>query len=151
MKIYIETERLYLRGWTRDDLVPFIKMNNDPRVMEFFVRRLTKTESCEVFTQNTGRFIGFVGLHRFDFGNDFATGVEIAWRLVADAWGKGYATEAASACLVYARQVFGLKEIYAFTSTLNERSERVMKKIGMRFIKTFDHPSGRHMPTAPTP
>ncbi len=55
--------------------------------------------------------------------------------------GKGYATEAASACLVYARQVFGIKEIYAFTSTLNERSERVMKKIGMRFIKTFDHPS----------
>ncbi len=159
MKIYIETERLYLRGWTRDDLVPFIKMNNDPRVMEFFVRRLTKTESSEFFTrirdeldtsgfglfaveeQNTGRFIGFVGLHRFDFGNDFATGVEIAWRLVADAWGKGYATEAASACLVYARQVFGIKEIYAFTSTLNERSERVMKKIGMRFIKTFDHPS----------
>ncbi len=83
MKIYIETERLYLRGWTRDDLVPFIKMNNDPRVMEFFVRRLTKTESSEFFTrirdeldtsgfglfaveeQNTGRFIGFVGLHRF--------------------------------------------------------------------------------------
>lgn len=159
MKIYIETERLYLRGWTRDDLVPFIKMNNDPKVMEFFVRRLTKTESSEFFTrirdeldtsgfglfaveeQKTGRFIGFVGLHRFDFGNDFATGVEIAWRLVADAWGKGYATEAASACLIYAHKYLGIKEIYAFTSILNERSERVMKKLGMHLVREFDHPS----------
>ncbi len=80
-------------------------------------------------------------MHRFDFGNDFSTGVEIAWRLVADAWGRGYATEAASACLVYAREVLKIKEVYAFTSAINERSERLMQRLGMRFIKEFDHPS----------
>ena len=54
--------------------------------------------------------------------------------------GKGYATEAASACLDYASDNLPFKTVYSFTAIPNKRSERVMQKIGMHFEKEFDHP-----------
>ncbi len=159
MKLQIETKRLLLREWRRDDLIPFIRLNKDPRVMEHFHRKPDKAEILDLFTRirdeidmfgfglfaverlDTGRFIGFVGLHRFDLGADSRPGTEIAWRLMPEAWGNGYATEAAEACLVYARQELGLNEIYSFAPKVNKRSERVMQKLGMFPIKEFDHPA----------
>ena len=159
MKLQIETKRLLLRGWRRDDLVPFIRMNKDPRVMEHFHRKPDKAEIVDLFTRirdemdmfgfglfaverlDTGHFIGFVGLHRFDLGADSRPGMEIAWRLMPEAWGNGYATEAAEACLLYARQELGLTEIYSFAPKVNKRSVRVMQKLGMLPLKEFDHPA----------
>ncbi|MDE7133844.1 MAG: GNAT family N-acetyltransferase, partial [Rikenellaceae bacterium] len=51
MKLQIETKRLLLRGWRRDDLVPFIRMNKDPRVMEHFHRKPDKAEIVDLFTR----------------------------------------------------------------------------------------------------
>ena len=87
-------------------------------------------------------FIGFVGLSRPGFKAPFTPCVEIGWRLSADHWGKGYAAEAANACL---NDVFGrdlMSEIVSFTSTVNRRSIRVMEKLGMRRDprEDFHHP-----------
>ena len=49
MKLYIETERLLLREWTPNDLPTFIKMNQDPEVMEFFPKILDSKESIDFY------------------------------------------------------------------------------------------------------
>lgn len=90
--------------------------------------------------KETQTFIGYVGFHNVPLEMSFAPAVEIGWRLHPDFWGKGYATEAATACLDYARRELKFKEIYSFTSLPNKRSERVMQKIGMSRVMEFGHP-----------
>lgn len=84
--------------------------------------------------------MGYTGLHQITFDVDFTPGIEIGWRLANEYWGHGYAPEAANACLEYTCQKLDIKELYSFTSLLNLRSERVMQKIGMIYMKEFDHP-----------
>lgn len=156
--VYIETPRLLLRDWKATDILPFARINSDDRVMEFFLNKLTEAETIAFYhrirqefeeygyglyaveSKESHAFLGYVGFHHFTFSADFAPGVEIGWRLCKEAWGKGYATEAASACLHYAKNNLKLKEVYSFTSVPNKRSARVMQKIGMSFEKEFDHP-----------
>jgi RimJ/RimL family protein N-acetyltransferase len=87
-------------------------------------------------------FIGFVGLNVPRFQTHFTPCVEIGWRLAFEYWGKGYATEGAKAAADYGFSELGLKEIVSFTVPGNERSRRVMEKIGMthRPEDDFDHP-----------
>ena len=148
MKLYIETERLLLREWTPNDLPTFIKMNQDPEVMEFFPKILDSKESidfyqriCKEFDKvkyglfaverkSDHKFIGYTGLHKADFPANFTPCIEIGWRLIKDVWNQGYATEAAKACLQYGFINLNIKEIYSFTAAINKRSERVIQKIG---------------------
>lgn len=65
--------------------------------------------------------------------------VEIAWRLLPEAWEHGYATEAARACLGLAAK-HGIESVVAFTTLHNLRSQRVMERLGMEPIGAFDHP-----------
>lgn len=55
-------------------------------------------------------------------------------------WGKGYATEGAKANLQYEFEELGFEDIYSFTADINQPSKHVMRKIGMEFVKEFDHP-----------
>lgn len=57
-----------------------------------------------------------------------------------DAWGQGYATEAARACIAHAAKL-GIPELVAFTFVGNGRSRRVMQKLGMTCVGEFDHPA----------
>ena len=158
-KIHIETPRLLLREWEEADVAPFARMNADPRVMEYFPALLSLDETRRLYDRirrefaecgfglfavqrvAEGDFIGFVGLHRIGFDADFTPGVEVGWRLSPAVWGRGYAPEAAAACLVHAREALGLERVYAFTALPNVRSQRVMRKIGMERVGEFDHPS----------
>ena len=90
----------------------------------------------------TGRFIGFVGLAVPTWSASFTPCVEIGWRLARDAWGNGYAPEAARACLEYGFEQLNLEEILSFTVPGNAKSRRVMEKIGMTHSPAddFDHP-----------
>ena len=87
-------------------------------------------------------FIGYVGLSAPAFEARFTPCIEIGWRLAFDHWNKGYATEAASAVLAHAFGPLGLKEVVSFTTPANQRSRRVMERIGMRRAPEddFDHP-----------
>ena len=158
MKIHLETQRLILREWLPEDFAPFAAMNSDPAVMEYFLNPLTEEESLAFYgrirdefeaygygpyaleRKADKRFIGFTGFHHFAFEADFSPGVEIGWRLMHDAWGRGYVPEAAEACLKYGAEKLGLKTVYSFTALPNLRSQRVMQKIGMVPDREFDHP-----------
>jgi RimJ/RimL family protein N-acetyltransferase len=87
-------------------------------------------------------FVGMVGLHRVRAELPCAPAVEVEWRLHPDAWGHGYATEAAAASLRYGFEEAHLEEIIAYTTALNTRSQAVMERIGM--VRDpggdFDHP-----------
>ena len=86
------------------------------------------------------KFIGFTGLSHPGFESYFTPCVEIGWRLNRASWNKGYATEAARACLKYGLHTLNLGEIYSFTSVYNVRSEQVMIRAGMVREGVFDHP-----------
>jgi RimJ/RimL family protein N-acetyltransferase len=88
-------------------------------------------------------FIGFVGLSIPRFQAHFTPCVEIGWRIAAQYWNCGYATEAARGALRAGFEVFQLKEIVSLTVPANLASRRVMEKIGMRHDEAddFDHPS----------
>jgi RimJ/RimL family protein N-acetyltransferase len=157
----IVTDRLLLRDWRDADLDPFVAMNADPVVMEFFPETYTEERTRrfvalirERWTQlgyglwaverkDTGRFIGYVGLWPATFPAHFTPAVEVGWRLAADQWGHGYATEGARAALDYGFNTVGLDEIVSFTSAINVRSWRVMERLGMRrdVGGDFEHPN----------
>ena len=135
-----QTSRLVLRAWREDDFDAFAAMNADPRVMEYFPAPLTREESAAFFGHIRAEFQteGF-GLHRVTF-DGLCGQIEIGWRLRTDAWGNGYAPEAAQACLTHATKL-GIEEIIAFTAVANLRSQRVMQKIGMECVGQFNHPT----------
>ena len=91
----------------------------------------------------SGTFIGFVGLAEPRFEAPFTPCVEIGWRLRRDAWGHGYATEAAEAVLAHGFETLRLPEIVSFTTVANEPSRAVMRRLGMHHdpAEDFDHPS----------
>src|ERR1700728_1945152 len=138
----IETERLLLRRWNEEDREPFYRMNADPRVMEFMPACMTRAESDLLFERinehfrehgfglfaaelrEERAFIGFVGLAVPSFKMRFTPCVEIGWRLSADHWGCGLATEGARAVVKYAFEELALDEVVSFTVPQNMRSRR---------------------------
>lgn len=157
--VYIETERLVLRSWKPSDRKAFAQMNGNDEVMRFFPSTLTTEESDKladrieseleecglglyaVEIKETGAFIGYVGFHRFNFDAPFSPGLEIGWRISSGHWHKGYATEAAKACVDYARKIGLTGKVYSFTAVPNLPSENVMKRIGMTYSGRFLHPA----------
>jgi RimJ/RimL family protein N-acetyltransferase len=156
----LETERLLLRGWRASDRAPFAALNADPEVMRYFPSVLTRSESDQrverielsfeqdgfglwaVEERSSQRFLGFTGLARPSFDAHFTPAVEIGWRLAREAWGRGFATEAARAAVRFAFVEVGLAELVSFTAEQNARSRAVMRRLGMRHdvADDFDHP-----------
>lgn len=156
----LQTDRLILRPWLVSDLEPFVRLNADPRVMEFFPKLLAPQETIAMIdtieahfnTHGFGlyavevrqdhRFIGFIGLNIPTFDAPFTPCVEVGWRLAAECWRQGFATEGARAVSEYGFQRLGLDEIVAFTVPANTKSRRVMEKLGMKHDSAddFDHP-----------
>jgi RimJ/RimL family protein N-acetyltransferase len=155
----IRTERLLMRRWRDEDREPFAALNADPAVMEHYQGTTRRDRSdafidrIEVWWDEHGwglwaievpgvaPFIGYVGL----WPADYVTGepmVEVGWRLAREHWGNGYVTEAAREALRFGFEVVGLDEIVSFTVPQNERSWRVMERIGLRRDPAgdFDHP-----------
>ena len=128
------TPRLVLRAWREEDLGTFTAMNADPRVMEYFPAPLTPEQSAEfmerireefstegfglyaVERREDGELLGYTGLHRVTF-TGMKDKIEIGWRLRAECWNQGYATEAAQACVALAAKL-GIEELVAFDAQL---------------------------------
>lgn len=156
----LRTERLLLRRWCAADRDAFAALNADPRVMEFFPATLSAEETDAVLTRIEAHFeqhgfglwavevvgvaplAGFIGLNIPRFEAHFTPCVEIGWRLAAEYWGRGLATEGASAVLAFGFEALGLAEIVSLTTEVNLRSRRVMEKLGMTRSPSddFDHP-----------
>jgi RimJ/RimL family protein N-acetyltransferase len=156
----LSTERLVLRAWRDTDLAPFAALNADPRVMEHFASPLSRAESDAMVERirrhfashgfglwameapGVAGFIGFVGLVHVPFTAPFTPAVEVGWRLAAEHWGHGYATEGARRALEVGFEQLQLEQIVSITMPANQRSRHVMEKLGMRRSPAddFDHP-----------
>ena len=173
MPLALRTPRLVLREWRDGDREAFAAMWTDPEVMAFFaVPRADRAASDAWIDRMQARFdaegfgywavelageaglIGAIGLTRVTFAAPFAPAIEIGWRLGRAYWGNGYAQEAARAVLDDGFGRLGFAEIVAFTVPANQRSWRLMQRLGMLrdLAGDFnfpglpeDHPLRRHV------
>jgi RimJ/RimL family protein N-acetyltransferase len=157
----LETARLVLRRWLPCDLGPFAALNDDPEVMRHFPARMSREQTAFIIARIEAHFdshgyglwvverrdrlgcLGYVGLMSITFERPFADTVEIGWRLAREAWGRGYATEAAREACRVAFEVVALPALVAFTIPANGPSRRVMEKLGMERDPggDFQHPN----------
>ncbi len=154
----IRTDRLLMRRWLESDREPFAALNADPETMVYFPELLDRPASDALADRieerfdrlgyglwalevtETGKFIGFTGLSPMPDDVPGAGGVEVGWRLAKRAWHHGYATEAARAALRVAFDGVGVSEIWSMTAVLNEPSQAVMRRLGLTWVASFDHP-----------
>ena len=158
--IEFQTRRLAFVAWQDRHRTPFAEINSDPRVMRYFPALLTTEQSnagidiwqgqfaekgwsnWAVELRESGEFIGFIGLSVPRRLLPFSPCTEIGWRLKPSAWGHGYATEGAKACLRIGFERLGLQEIVSFTTLANLPSIAVMQRIGMTNTnQDFEHPA----------
>lgn len=156
----LRSQRTLLRRWTDADAPPWVAMNTDPQVRRHFERTSTEAEALAELQRMRanlerrgwgmwaleipGRIgcAGTVGLHVTGIDLACVPCVELGWRLNADAWGQGYASEAARAACHFAFEQLGLDELVAYTAAVNEASRRVMQRLGMQHdpLGNFVHP-----------
>ena len=144
----LDTLRLRLRTWSREDLDAILQMDLDPEVHRFSEMRvghfepdrsvLRKAIRRQILSEQPRSFWviewrsrpGFLGLIGFSPGQLERNA--LSFRLVRSAWGQGIATEAARAVLDHGFGALNLPLIVAFAHKQNRRSHRVLSKIGMR-------------------
>jgi len=156
----IGTDRLVLRPAVDADRDAIAQLNAHPEVgawlggvrsraeSDAFVDRVQAHDLEHGFgfwvveRQADNRVIGMTGVWWVPPEMDMPNTVEIGWRFHPDAWGQGYATEAAKAALAYGFETLKLPEIIAFTARTNLASQAVMRRIGMAHepARDFDHP-----------
>lgn len=151
MKV-LETRRLVLRRITTEDAPFFLRLLNDPGWIRFIGDRGVRTlegardyivakplamYECAGFgmylveLKDGSKPIGTCGLVRREGLDD----VDIGFALLPRFRSRGYAFEAAAACLAYARDALGLERVVAITTADNEISARLLEKLGLRFEK----------------
>ena len=144
----ITTERTHLRPWRDADLDALAAMLADPEVQADAggptdradaARKLARYRDAYdrlgfsrwVMTDPGGDFLGYVGVMPIDPWHPCAPNLEIGWRLVRRAWGRGLATEAARASLEDVFSRIGLSEVLSYTEATNARSQSVMRKLAL--------------------
>lgn len=161
--IVFKTERLVIRSWTEPDRAAYAKIVADPAARRFFRRTMSRPEvdlmadgaNGEIAKHGWGRaaverhadraIIGLVMLSPLS-SNLPVRGdglFEIGWQLGTGFVGAGYASEAAKGWIDYAwAELPAVMEIVALTTKSNQRSERVMRRLGMArdYAGDFDHP-----------
>ena len=157
-----ETGRLILRDWREEDWPRFWELTNTPAVMRWLggdadeATRTGARERLEGYRRDyghtfwvierkedgghlSGEMLGFCGLKRSNAEGEPVCGMmEVGWRMREDAWGHGYAKEAAIASLDLGFDRFGGDEIVALTVAGNEASWGLMKRLGMTRREDLD-------------
>jgi ribosomal-protein-alanine N-acetyltransferase len=151
LNTYLETPRLRLRPFQPDDAAVAYPWLTDVEIMRYMPTGHDST--MEQVQARIARYIAHQRQHGFSrwLINDRATGeaigdagmlvmpdtqeIELGYRLIKPLWGKGLATEAASAWLRYAFDELGLAEVIAFSHPDNIGSVRVMQKCGLTFLR----------------
>lgn len=147
----METDRLILRRWADDDLAAARAIYADEEVMRYIPVGVMSDEQIErmlarfnaeidergyglraVLEKATGKIIGESGLHYLPQTNE----VEIAWLYARSAWGKGFATEAASAIMRDGFERRRLDRIICLIDERNVRSMRVASGLGFAYLGT---------------
>ncbi len=140
----LETERLILRVPALEDLERWSEMMADENAARFIggvspkpvvwrmitqmvgAWELTGVSMFSVIEKASGKWVGRVGPWQ-----PYAwPGTEVGWGLHPDAWGKGYAVEAAAASIDYAFDVLGWATVIHLVNPANVRSRRVAERLG---------------------
>ncbi len=159
MKIFAETQHLYMRAITDDDLEAMFELDSDPLVHRFLGQRPLKARKQSqqyidhikmqyqkygvgrwaVIEKATGEFTGWSGLkvNFEDIFNGHENLIDVGYRLMPRYWGKGYATESGKAAVRYGFEVLGLDTIYGMTEPDHHASRRVLEKIGLTYVEDF--------------
>ena len=154
---FLETPRLRLRRFTVEDADLLVALDSDPEVM-FFINAGVPTSREEVVDRILPAFLGY---HERSAGFGFwaleerassrflgwvhfrplpdapADEPELGYRLVRDAWGKGYAAEASRAVIDHGFRILRVRRVVASTMAVHTASRRVMEKVGMRLVREF--------------
>ena len=148
----LTTERLYLKPLKNEDDVILFGLHSDPEVMRFIRKPdqdifQTKKKISEIlkysknhpdlglwnaFTKDTDEFVGWGVLVHIEHNCHYP--IEVGYRLHHKYWGQGLATEISTTLLNYAKDK-GLAKISGLTSQDNLASQRVLEKIGMKFLE----------------
>ena len=155
--VVLETERLVLREVDEADAAFVLELLNSPGFIENIADRGVRTldQAREyirdriaasyaehgfgmwaVVPKGEGAPVGLAGLVK----REVLPHVDIGYAFLERAWGKGYAEEAARAVLAHARGTLGLATIVAITTPANRASQRVLEKVGLRFVEMIDLP-----------
>ena len=157
----VETDRLILRDWREEDWPRFWEVTNTPEVMRWLggVADAEKRRGAEERLQSyrreyehtfwvcerqadgshlSGELLGFCGLKRSNQKGGPIGMMEVGWRLREDAWGHGYAKEAAAASIAVGFERFGADRIIALTVAANAASWGLMVRLGMRRREDLD-------------
>jgi RimJ/RimL family protein N-acetyltransferase len=140
----IETERLLLRPWREEDGAEFVRLTNTPAVMRHLGGVREPYDAAKLVRDQQAMQAEhgyFCGLEPGNVG-PIDGEVEIGWRLREDAWGQGYAREAALASLAWAWANLPAARVMAITVPANTPSWGLMERIGMRRRADLDfgHP-----------
>ena len=158
--LILDTERLLLRQYTLGDLDSLELILSDPVTMEFYPAPLDRQGAQDWIERNlkryqqygfgkwamvlksSGEFIGDCGcvMQEVDGRNE----IEVGYIVRRDFWGKGYAPEAARACIDHAFVQLGADRVISMIRPENQRSRRVAEKNGMNcertvFWRGYDH------------
>jgi RimJ/RimL family protein N-acetyltransferase len=142
--VLLETSRLLLRPISTDDLDDFVAFHSDPEVTRYISRfdrplaeerlRMNELEWRQrghgliaVLEKDGGRFLGRAGIKYWPQFDE----TEVGWALRRDAWGRGYATEAARACVEWGFAELDVPYLTAMIDARNMRSIRVAEKLGL--------------------
>jgi ribosomal-protein-alanine N-acetyltransferase len=150
MQTILESERLLFREFNTEDAQLIYSLNIHPEVVKY-VHELPVTDlgsatenlnriitqykeygygRWAVFTKNQQEFIGWSGLKYRPERKE----TDLGYRFIPSHWGKGYATEAAKACIRYGFETLQLSQVNAMAHIENLASLKVLEKIGMQFI-----------------
>jgi len=145
---WLETLRLELRDFVPADFDDLYRLDSDPRVMTYIsdgkpmsrvavaraLRRIIRYPALypdlgiwRAARRDTRAFIGWFC---FKYAGKSAD-VEVGYRLLPEAWGRGFATEGARALVDFGFQDLGLDRIIGVTHPGNEASQRVLLKAGL--------------------
>jgi ribosomal-protein-alanine N-acetyltransferase len=148
MPLPLVTERLRLRPATLDDLDSWLAISRDAETLWFGEPSSTLDDARTNLTKHvthhdqhgfglwavelraSGQVIGAAGLTHLDDSEE----IEVGYRFLKEHWGKGYATESASAAITFGFDELGLERIVAVTLPTNRASRRVMEKCGLHFV-----------------
>jgi RimJ/RimL family protein N-acetyltransferase len=154
MKYILETSRLLLREFTIHDSGFILELLNSEGWLQYIGDRHVKTEEQAIDYLEKGpirsyRENGF-GLWLVENKNDrTALGMcgildrgtlgspDIGFAFLPEFCGKGYAYEIASETLAYAKNILKIPKVAAITVPANERSIRLLTRLGLKFIKTL--------------
>jgi len=165
MKIFAETERFILREMLPTDVEGMFELDADPDVHRYLGNEPanTKEEIVDIINfirqqyvdQGIGRwaiidkesneFIGWSGL-KFVTNeiNNHRNYYDLGYRLIKRKWGQGIATETSIASIEYAFVKLKAQEVYAIADCQHEASNKILKKVGLLCVDTFDLDGVQH-------